>query len=1332
MTGLKNFIGAERFTIRRRLGVGSFGTVYEVFDQEKNSVVALKVLHPTLFQESAEALFRFKREFRALADVTHPNLVSLYELISDGEQWFFTMELVVGINFLDYIREVATSTNDSIFDSKSVSKSDSKSEKISYTDAPTIDNSTTSIDRTIDTNVDTTTEHANNDTIINDSVTTSNETSSTPSTSNNNNDNNFTLSDAKRLRPLLRQLVEGVFALHRAGKLHRDLKPSNVLVTRQGRVVILDFGLVADLSANVNIDSSLGFLGTPSHMSPEQAACLPASEASDWYSVGVILYQALTGKLPFTGKMHEIISQRLEADPPPPISISPNIPSDLNNLCVSLLQREPNKRPTGKEILSRLRGVTSELPAASTLSHIFSSTSPNIIPLIGRESQLATLKTAFNESQKGQPTLVYLHASSGIGKSALVREFLAQLQTQQTVILSGRCYEQEAVPYKAVDNLIDTLSQYLKNLPLLESEVLIPRDVLVLARLFPVLGQVETIARARRKVLEIPDSQELRRRAFAALRELLGRLADRKPLVLFIDDLQWGDLDSVSLLEDILQPPDPPPLLLIVSYRTDEAESSLAVRELLKLREQNNSFIKFTEISLPELSVEELQKLALSLLGTRYQPTSQDLEIIAQEASGSPFFVSELIRYFQSTNYDIKRFTSGQTSYLDNAKPNKTGDLTRIMSLDKMLSVRISELPSNVRSLLEVIAVAGRPLDWAIAKKVVKLETDEPIILIGLRAQHLIRVREVGKQEKVETYHDRIRENIVANLPAEKLKQYHLALAEVLETTSQADPEILATHFLSAEKFEKAAQYTLLAAEKAYQLLAFDQAARFYELTIGLEPTQNSKNKELWEKLGVALANSGQSSEAAKAFLTASQLEQDKATIIQLQRNAAEKFLISGHMDEGLEVLRSFLDRVGLTLPASPKRALISFLYKRAQIWWRGLKFQERTESDIALEELMRIDTCWAGSIGLGIVDTTLGADFQARHLLLALNAGEPYRIVRALAMEAGYCSTSGGPNRARTEELLQAALELATRINQPHAIGLTKVMAGLAAFLFGEWKKSCDLLLSADEILQEHCISATWEINTSFFFRFRALYWLGELNLLANSLHTQFKTANDRGDLLAAVNLHTRTAYIIDLANDDATRAEIGVAKALSQWSSKYFHIQHYQGWVAQVEIALYKNNPTEAWQIFNEKWTQITNSLFLRIQHLLIETLHLHARAALALAEIEENATNFNNYLAVAEQKVKQLDQEKMSYATALATQIRATIYFLKGSKHQALQLLQQAENLFQLEGMILYQCAIKYFRGKLTNDSNLITNATSWMASQKIKNFEKFAKMLVPGLK
>src|SRR5438046_5860239 len=146
------------------------------------------------------------------------------------------------------------------------------------------------------------------------------------------------LLDENRLRSALRQLAEGVNRLHELGKLHRDIKPSNVLVTDEGRVVLLDFGLVED----INPDSPETLLaGTPDYMSPEQGAQSPISKASDWYSVGVILYQALTGRLPFRGRFFEVLLRKKTRAPIQPREINPQVPRDLNELCVRLLRRDP-------------------------------------------------------------------------------------------------------------------------------------------------------------------------------------------------------------------------------------------------------------------------------------------------------------------------------------------------------------------------------------------------------------------------------------------------------------------------------------------------------------------------------------------------------------------------------------------------------------------------------------------------------------------------------------------------------------------------------------------------------------------------------------------------------------------------------------------------------------------------------------------------------------------------------------------------------------------------------------------------------------------------------
>src|SRR5207247_10174860 len=123
------------------------------------------------------------------------------------------------------------------------------------------------------------------------------------------------------------------------------------------------------------------------------------------------------------------------------------------------------------------------------------------------------------------------------------------------------------------------------------------------------------------------------------------------------------------------------------------------------------------------------------------------------------------------------------------------------------------------------------------------------------------------------------------------------------------------------------------------------------------------------------------------------------------------------------------------------------------QIRIRGLRFRERDQSEVSAQELLRIDTCWAVGIGMALVDMVRGADFQARHLVLALRAGEPYRVARALAMEGGYVAMRGNRSRPRAERLLQASRRIAERVNEPYAVGLSTLISGIADWLDGRWR---------------------------------------------------------------------------------------------------------------------------------------------------------------------------------------------------------------------------------------------------------------------------------------
>src|SRR6185436_19424893 len=162
-----------------------------------------------------------------------------------------------------------------------------------------------------------------------------------------------------------------------------------------------------------------------------------------------------------------------------------------------------------------------------------------------------------------------------------LRHFLDELRHERpdAMILSGRCYELESVPYKALDAVVDDLARQLRRLPEVEAAALLPRDAHALATLFPVLRQVPAFARGTAHA-DRADAADVRGRALLALRELFARLADRRPVVVCVDDLQWGDVDSAVLLAELIRAPNPPSVFWLASFREEEAATSPMLRRL--------------------------------------------------------------------------------------------------------------------------------------------------------------------------------------------------------------------------------------------------------------------------------------------------------------------------------------------------------------------------------------------------------------------------------------------------------------------------------------------------------------------------------------------------------------------------------------------------------------------------------------------------------------------------------------------------------------------------------------------------------------------------------
>ena len=1209
------FRGTGRFTVLRRLGAGGMGVVYAVHDGVRHEAIALK----TLRRAQPADVFRLKREFRSLADISHPNVVCLYELVVEAEHCFFTMELVNGLGVPEYVRPFVADAGLTGAEGQRA--------------------------------------------------------------------------DAGLVRSVLRQLVAGVSALHEHGKLHRDIKPSNIMVRPDGRVVILDFGLMSDaLPSTPEPDEPMA--GTPAYLAPEQHAGGHPSEATDWYAVGVTLYEVLTGRLPFEGSSHELRSRQRHGDPPAPRSIEPQVPNDLNEICVGLLCRDPQRRLSGRNALDKLVDNAPRQPETRGRER-------RQKPLfVGRAQQLAILTASFAAVREGRAATVCIHGPSGIGKTALVQQFLDQVaHGDDAVVLRGRCYEHESVPYKALDGVIDSLSQHLGYLPRTEAQTLVPSDVRALSRLFPVMLRVESVATAPRLEPEIPDPLVLRRRAFSSLRELLTRMADRRPLVLYIDDLHWADADSVLLLEELLRPPEPPSLLLLACFRREEIASKLFLQKLLERAGADSAMA----LPLEPLTEDEACALIASLIPVDSPVSQAERLTIVREAHGIPFLLDQLAR---SVVIDETGRARGATFV-------------------EMLDGRVSALPPEAQRFLETLAICGRPVSPDLVYEAAGLAGDERPLVAFLRTDRFL--RSSGSAQRIEIYHDRIREVLVARVSPDDERRIHGLMVRTLLARRAEDPEALYAHYRGAGDHAGASTQAALAARKAVAALAFDRAASFYRCALELAP--DSPVRFEWKQgLAGALANAGRPTEAADVYLDAAG-GADPARRVEFQRRAAEQMLIGGHIDRGLDIARAVLREVGIRLATTPQMALASYLVRRAQLRWRGLEFVRRDVDRIAAEVLLRIDTCWSVTTGLTLVDSIRAADFHTRHLLLALDAGDTYRIARGIALEVGFSAAIGGPNVQRTVELIERAHAMAERVGHPHAIALATLAEGMAAYLVGQWSKATLLCDRALVILRDQCVGVTWELNCAQNFLLGSLLYEGKLHEVSRQLPILLASAREHGNRYFETELRTRMT-LVWLAADHPAEGEQQADDVMERWSHEGFHRQHYNHVLARVQTELYRGRAQPAWQLIEENWAAIKRSHLLRVQWARIEAAYVRGRCALLMAAHGRDARRF---LSVARDEVRRIEREKMPWSDPLGLLMSAAVAYLEGDAQGAERRLVCAVDGFDRAKMKLYAAAARRRLGTLMNDDGgreLVRQAEDWMASQDIKEPILMTQLIAPG--
>jgi len=1232
------FLGTARFEVQRELGSGGFGTVYRVWDREHAQVVALKHLHRT----DPIALRRFKQEFRALANLAHSHLVSLFELHQDEGRWFFTMEYVDGANFAEWVRPTLSTSGDargsSLLMTRPARPGAGRPASTGAAPAPTAVHAmyadTTPSDAFVAVGGDallapgvappqaagpaSLAALSSGPRLDHASVRIDGEARAGPPRASAALPTPLDLAqpfhgievpddatliawqatlphghglgsaDPERLRTAFRQLAHGLAWLHGSGHLHRDVKPSNVLVSPEGLVKVLDFGLVTRLFSAPQLADAL--IGTPAYMAPELCAGLPASPASDWYSVGVMLYLALTGHLPFSGDLSSLVLAKQALPARPPSELNP-VPRELEELCLALLSKNPMSRPDALQILETLGD---KRHAASRSVGAFAQ------GFVGRRAEVTRL-SALLDGPDARHDVALVAGLSGLGKTTLVEHVLRSMEERgDRLILRSRCFERGSVRYRALDGAVDDLSQHLAALTNHEIERLLPVDrseCYALGRLFPALP-LPAIGAAADEVALPSDPAELKRRAFSGLRHLLVAVAHdrararidpdaRAPgIIIAIDDAQWADEDSLTPLSELLRACPPGLVRWVIAYRSDETATSPFLESLLT-EVLPPLGPRITRLELGPLAPDESVALARERLGLA---GGAQARAIAREAEGNPLLIAELSR-------------------LAERPMELVGEMVgeRRVGIAELLAARVHDLPVQARIALELVAVAGEPIPARLIRAATGVDQRD---LNQLVQDHLVVARPSVAGEVVMSWHDRVRETVVRGLAGADRARRHLTLAETAEAQGGADALFLHTHFREAGDAPKARAYGARAVDAAMRAFAFDRAAEVLRQIIALGGAGAAEH----EALADALRNAGRGVEAARAYLEAASRASDAAGERRLEILAAEQFLFAGAFGEGEAIIRKVLGRAGLSVAQGVPAALATFGWESLRMKLRGMAFERRDPATIPAETLALVDTLWSGTIGLSMAKPLASQAFQQRHIRAALDAGEPFRVARALCIELAFSGLPGGNDERKSWELSRRAHAVARTITDPYPEAFATMSDAATHWLRGRWRAARESVEAALAVYERACTGVTWEKDTSRFVALSALAHGGDFDELDRRYGIVLADAVERGDLYLEVQLRTRFGPLLELRADRPEAARTGIHRALGRWSAAGYQIVHYWGFINRVQSLLYEGDGRAAWREVLAGTPPLKRSLMLMGQYYRIQYRELLGKAALA----------------------------------------------------------------------------------------------------------------------
>jgi len=1044
--------------------------------------------------------------------------------------------------------------------------------------------------------------------------------------------------DVPRLRSAFAQLATALDFLHRSNKVHRDVKPTNIRVTFAGRVVLLDFGLVAEISDDAR-DSGAG---TQRYMAPEQVTTGRVAPTVDWYAAGTLLYEALTGQPPFAEVATGLLRAKTLGRPVPPHQLA-EVPADLSELCVSLLAPEPEQRPIGSQVLSRL-GVTQGPEARLQL---LTASLYEASACLGRERELEMLCAALSRGQTdARAAQFWLVGARGVGKSALLAELGTRVERSRpdALVLGARARAIAPQAHGALHSILSCLAEHVRAWSF-EALGLPIESVAPLLEVFPILRRIEALA-AQRAQLRVPDPVERRWQALDALCALVGRVSKVRPVLLVIDDFDHVDRDTERVVSALLGVSGSSLMLVLSVTDAEPRTTELASMQRLQID------------VLDQAHTLQLARALVQSLGARDDSLALEL---TRQSGGHPFLLRELVR---------------ERMILSDA------NTTQHTQIEDLFRGRLARLSTSSRALLELMSVAVGPIPRERALLALGCSSHELANSVRTlwEAGFLLAPRSSEDDLGLELASERLASLVSESLEPREREARHAELASAM-TGHPNEVAELAHHAREAGKHLLGAEAARVASDQAARVLAFDRAAAFAVAERAFMRSAGG-DCDLSQRRSLAhtLTLSGRVEDAASLYaelavagLAAEQLE--------ARQHRVQLLLHAGRVDSGTQAAAELARSVGLELAPSSKQAFRAVIWHRAWLALRGLGFKQRAEHGVPERDLTQLDVLWSLGTLLTYVDVYRGADFQTRGLLLALRAGEPRRLARALAWEAFNVSQTEGPSQRKARALFERAQTLAGATSDASLEACLLQTQGQIAFCAGDLSQAISVYEQAERVFRERCDGARLETSTVQQFLVGALVMAARHEEHAERVERYLKQARDMGDHFAVTNLVTLSGFARHLRVDDPDRAEREIADVMARWPREPYLLQHFFELLARTYIDIYRGG-TRGLDRFDRERARLDAAGLHHIHIVRYYTAWMELMGALCAARVSEGVEQ-SRLLRRASKASRRLRKQKTRLAVAHAHLADGVIGLYGGDVEGTRRHLQQSIEIFRKLG-------------------------------------------------